>query len=95
MDFENARRQAEELEQIARNLSTLVDSSFRPCLQGIAANWKGENADAFCKKGNIVGEKIMRSALDLKNTAETIRKIAENTCQAEKRIYDIALRRTY
>ena len=95
MDFAEARRQAQELEQIAGNLNTLVNGTFQPCLRGIAAGWKGENAQVFCKKGAVVGEQIARSASDLRLVAETIRQMAENTYRAEKKICEIAAGRTY
>lgn len=95
MDLQNAKRQADDLEQIAQNLSMLADEHFQSCIAGIAANWKGENAAAFCKKGNIVGNNIKNSADDLKNAASVLRQIAENTYQAEKAGYEIAQNRTY
>lgn len=90
MDFQNARKQAEELEQIAQILRVLAENSFQQCLSGIAAGWKGENAAAFCKKGTIVGENIKHSAEELKNAAQTIRELAQNTYHAEKRSYELA-----
>lgn len=95
MEFQNARRQADELEQISKSLSMLADSSFQSCLAGIAAAWKGENAGAFCKKGNLVGNNVKNTAQDLKHVAETIREIAQNTYNAEKQNYEIAQARTY
>ncbi len=95
MEFQNARRQADELEQISKSLSMLADSSFQSCLAGIAAAWKGENAAAFCKKGNLVGNNVKNTAQDLKHVAETIREIAQNTYNAEKQNYEIAQARTY
>ena len=95
MEFKNARRQADELEQISKSLSMLADSSFQSCLAGIAAAWKGENAAAFCKKGNLVGNNVKNTAQDLKHVAETIREIAQNTYNAEKQNYEIAQARTY
>ena len=95
MEFQNARRQADELEQISKSLSLLADSSFQSCLAGIAAAWKGENAAAFCKKGNLVGNNVKNTAQDLKHVAETIREIAQNTYNAEKQNYEIAQARTY
>ena len=73
----------------------LADSSFQSCLAGIAAAWKGENAAAFCKKGNLVGNNVKNTAQDLKHVAETIREIAQNTYNAEKQNYEIAQARTY
>ncbi len=95
MEFQNARRQADELEQISKSLSMLADSSFQSCMAGIAAAWKGENAAAFCKKGNLVGNNVKNTAQDLKHVAETIREIAQNTYNAEKQNYEIAQARTY
>ena len=95
MEFQNARRQADELEQISKSLSMLADSSFQSCLAGIAAAWKGENAAAFCKKGNLVGNNVKNTAQDLKHVAETIREIVQNTYNAEKQNYEIAQARTY
>jgi len=95
MDLQNARRQADDLEQIAQELNMLAEEHFQSCIAGIAASWKGENAAAFCKKGNIVGDNIKNSAADLKNAASVIRQIAENTYHAEKANYEIAQNRTY
>lgn len=93
MDFRNAIRQADELEQVAQNLHMLADGEIQACLSKVAANWKGENAAAFCKKGAIVGNQIKNSASDLKNAAETMRKIAHNLYEAEKKNYEIARNR--
>lgn len=93
MDFQNAKKQADELEQVARSLSTLAEGHFQSCISGIAACWKGENAAAFCKKGSIVGSNIKDSADQLKHAADAIRQMAENTYHAEKTNYEIAQRR--
>lgn len=95
MEFQNAKRQADELEQISKNLAMLADSSFQSCLSGIAAAWKGENAAAFCKKGQLIGNNMKTTAEDLKHAAETIRQTAQNTYDAEKKSYEIAQARTY
>lgn len=95
MDFQNAKRQAEELEQIAQNLSMLADNQFQQCLAAIAANWKGENAAAFCKKGCVVGNHMKESADSLRKTAAVMRQIAENTYQAEKNNCEIAGSRNF
>lgn len=95
MDFANALRQADELDQTADSLDTLVNSSFRACQQGIASGWKGENAAVFCRKGDTIGENIRKTVSDLRNTAGTIRQIARNTYLAERRNYETAQMRNY
>lgn len=93
MDFRNAARQADELEQVAQNLYMIADDDVQACLSAVAANWKGENAAAFCKKGALVGNQIKNSAADLKNAAETMRELARNLYHAEKKNYEIARNR--
>lgn len=95
MDFANASRQAEELEQIAQSLSNLVNNDFYSCLRGVASDWKGENASVFCKKGEKLGCDIQQSVSDLKKTAAAIRTIARNTYHAEMQNFEIARLRTY
>lgn len=93
MDFQNAARQASELEQVAQNLHMLAEDDIQACLSAVSANWKGENAAAFCKKGAVVGNHIKNSAENLKNAAEVLREIARNIYDAEKKNYEIARNR--
>lgn len=95
MDFKNANRQADELEQIAQSLHTLSQDSFQPCLAAVAASWKGENASVFYKKGTAASDGLLVSAADLKQIAAAIRQMAQNTYDAEKRSCEIAQERTY
>ncbi len=95
MDYKSAARQADELEQAAQRLHTLSQDSFQPCMAAIAASWKGENASAFCKKGTAVFDRLLASAEDLKQIADAVRQIAQNTYDADKRSCEIAQERTY
>ena len=95
MDFANASRQADELDQIAQSLNSLAKNDFDSCLRGVASDWKGENAAAFCRKGEKLGGYIQQSVKDLKKTAATIRTIAQNTYQAEMKNLEIAKMRSY
>ena len=93
MDFRNAKRQADELEQIAQNLKTLSEGRAQTCLFEVAASWKGENASAFCKKGAAACSHIQNSANDLKNAADALRRIAANLYEAEMKNYKTARNR--
>lgn len=89
MDFANACRQADELDQVAQNLSTMISNDFNPCLHGIEASWKGENARMFCNKGMILREHIMDTAADLQKTAGVIRQIAKIHITAKRPIMSL------
>ena len=49
LDYNKALQQAAELEAIARELKNLADSEFHSCLEQVAANWKGDNAQGGLK----------------------------------------------
>lgn len=95
MNYRNACKQAEELEQIAHNLNVLAEKDFEVYLLGIAAAWKGENSSVFCKKGYILQNDIKNSAEDLRKAAAAIRKISQNVYNTEKQNLEIAQRRSY
>ncbi len=95
MDFQKAKKQAEELEEIAQSLRVLSENSFQPCLAKIAASWKGEYAAVFCKKGAVVEHNLKQSAAGFRQAAETIRQTAQNTYEAEKRSVELASTRQY
>lgn len=95
MNFAKAKRQADDLDNVARKIENMLNNEYEPCMNGISANWKGENANAYIKKGNALKTKIEKSASNLKKVANTIRVIAKNTYDAEKAAYELALARTY
>lgn len=91
LDYNKALQQAAELEAIARELKNLGDSEFHSCLEQVAANWKGDNAQAYIKKGQRLKTQMLTSATELNNAAKTIRSIAKRTRQADRNAYFIAL----
>lgn len=95
MDFTNAKNQAANLENVAKKIENMINNDFEPCMRGISANWKGDNAEAYVKKGNKLKGDIAKSAKNLRSAASTIRTIAKNIYDAEKAAYELAQARTY
>ena len=91
LDYNKALQQAAELEAIARELKNLADSEFHTCLEHVAANWKGDNAQEYIKKGQRLKSQMLTSATELNSVAKTIRSIAKRTRQADRNAYFIAL----
>ena len=83
MDFVKAYNQADRLEELAAELRQLRDGEYNDCMRQITAAWKSENATAFLKKADRVGDRIGSTAEQLKKTAETIRRIAKRTYDTE------------
>lgn len=95
MDFEKALKQADELEDIARQIENISKSYVQESFNGILKDWKGESSNSYIKKGTKVSEDIKKKAESLKKTAVTIREIVKKNKEAESMANKIATERTY
>lgn len=95
MNFRAASVMAERLDTLAKKMSNLAENRYYGTLRNISNNWKGENAEAYVRKGEKVKSKMSRTAADLRSAAATVRTIAKNTYDAEMRAYQIAQTRNY
>lgn len=95
IDLSKAINQADELERLARRLSQISEEKISVTVSNINRNWEGDNANEFCRKGNLISEDIDELALKLNKVASDIRKVAKRTYEAEKKIQEIAVKRTY
>jgi len=91
LDYAKAIRQAEQLEAVASELTSLAGNDFQGCLNNIANNWKGENSQAYIRKGTKLKGDMENSAKQLRMVARTIRNIAERTRRADLAARAIAL----
>lgn len=94
MNFSAANAMAERLEGLAKKMNSLANERYYGTLRSISNNWKGENAEAYIRKGEKVMDRMSRTASDLRNAAATVRTIAKNTYDAEMRAYQIAQTRS-
>lgn len=95
MDFNRAKAQASQLEAIAGDIERLASNNMEECMSGISSNWKGDSAKLYVKKGRQLEQDMKGSARELRKIAQTIRKIAQNTYNAEKKAIIAARNRTY
>lgn len=94
-NFEQAKRQANELDALANRLSKMATSDLDGAMQTVSANWKGSNASAYLSKGNKLENEMVSTANSLHKVASDIRTIAQNIYNAEMRALAIAQERTY
>lgn len=90
MNFNNALRQAEQLDRLATELSRLSGNELSGSLSSIAAAWKGDSSNLFLQKGNALAGQISDSANALRSAASDIRSIAQRTYNAEMRALELA-----
>lgn len=94
-DFEQAKRQAAELDNIADNLSSLARDKLGGGLQALSQNWKGVNAASYMSKGSTLQGNMNSSSSQLHAIASDIRTIAQNIYNAEMEAIRIAEERAY
>lgn len=95
IDFDKAMRMADELDDLASNLTTLAENQMNGTLQEIRRTWTGEASGQYLKKGQILEEKISKSAEQLKKISEAVRITARVTYQAEQEALRLAQIREY
>lgn len=95
MNFRQAKQQAAQLEELAARLENLAKQDLQETMQELSGVWKGENAEAYMRKGNRLEENIAATAAKLKQIASTIRTTAQRTYETEMRAREIAAERTY
>lgn len=83
MDFSEAKRQANSLDEIAQNLRLIANGTMQESMTHIASNWRGENSKKFIQKQQTVTENIKRRADELERIAEQIRLAAKRIYEAE------------
>ena len=95
MDYDRAVRQANSLEEIARDLRNTANRDLQDCVSQISYNWTGTNSSAYVRKCGILKSNILKTSENLDKTADTIRKIAKNTYNAEMNALRLAKLRKY
>ncbi|MDY5179703.1 hypothetical protein [Butyribacter sp.] len=95
INFEKALKQAEELENIAKEIENVAKVDLEDSFNSISRNWTGENSNNYIKKGVKVKEDIKKTAKNLKETAEAIREIVRRDKEAEEAAERIAQERSY
>lgn len=94
-DFEQAKRQADALDEIAGRLDDLANKKVAAAREELPAYWEGISAQAFQSKQMKLEEEIRSSAKKLRDEAEKVRTVAKLIYDAEMRALEISARRTY
>ncbi|MDO5411616.1 MAG: hypothetical protein Q4F21_14425 [Lachnospiraceae bacterium] len=95
LDYRKAEEQSKSLEKIAKELEQLANRQFSEVLRNVSAQWKGESAELYVKKGTAVCDELRDRAREIRKTAESVQKIARNVYNAEMEALKLAQQRTY
>lgn len=90
-NYQNAIRQAKELDEVASKLENAANRDMEEILNAVSKAWKStESAPAYIRKGQKVEGDIRTTAGNIRNIASAIRTIAERIRQAELEAWEIA-----
>lgn len=92
IDFSNAMGKANELDEIAGQLSD-VGGDLDEALQMLSVNWQGDSATQYIAKGMELKEQMQSTVKNLNDIAEAIRVSARRIQMAEKRALELAQQR--
>ena len=95
MDFEKAKASAAKLDDVADSINQKMENDYQELMGDVRYNWKGDNADRFLVKSEVIVEKLNTVEKNLHETADTIRRIAKNIYDAEMRALEIARKREF
>ena len=94
INFDEACAQAQKLEDCAEEMKRLANQKLTSTLQEMAANWKGESADAYFAKAETVRSSIASTSEKLRSIAASIRTQAQRTYDAEMAALRLAEQRS-
>ena len=83
MDFNKVEKLIEKLRQIATSMDKLSEDGMGASLTELRRNWKGDNANTFTSKGEAVKTGLDRTVADIRNTADSLEKMAMRLRDAE------------
>lgn len=92
-DFQQAKKRAAELEEIAEDMRRLAKSDLENTMGNLSAAWKGDSSRQYLTKAARLQEEITATSRDLNNIADTIRRIAAIIYDAEMKALQIATQR--
>lgn len=93
-EYITTMRQADKLDELAQKLKNIANDDLEEILMEVDRGWKGENARKFLDKGDRMRNKVLTSSQNLKNIADTMRKMANNIKESEERAARLASMRT-
>lgn len=95
LNYRRTLKQADELEEMARQLASLAVHKGENAVQNIQQSWNGESANSYYRKGQRITLLMKQQSDSLMKTASVLRKAANNTYYAEMKSIEIAEKRRY
>ncbi len=89
INFAEAIKKAEEIEEIAERLENVVSRSVKTDMEELLHGWKGDNASLFLKKQNPLPSEIEATIRDIRRISQRVRRIAQLFYDVEMKAVNI------
>lgn len=89
MDFVKAKDDADKIDRIASEMKKLSRNKLDNSMSELASVWTGANSRMFLMKEQEFQRAIEKTAENLNDIADDIRKIAKRIYDAERQAYNI------
>lgn len=91
MNFSRALSQAEELENLSKELSQMATEHVKGAIKMLMFNWQGDNSKLFVEKGEVLTNEMLETADDLIKVAKNITTTANIVYNAESAAFQLGL----
>lgn len=82
-DYQLAKAQAAKLQELATRLRGFANQDYENIISEISLTWKGDSANAFRSKAEIIKSDLLNTANELERTSEKVLRTAKQIYQAE------------
>lgn len=83
-DYQQSMRQVQTLRSVSDEISALAHSALGPALEDLQANWTGDAATLYLKKGEDLQRDIQKTARKIAEIAEAIHRAAGQILKIEQ-----------
>ena len=90
LDYANAIRRAQQVEEAAGILGRTAGSDLQGCLWQTVSGWEGEDSREFLRRGHVLVQEMEIQVRELKRTAGMIRAAAQRIRNADIAAAEIA-----
>lgn len=89
IDFQKARKQADKLDRLAKDLEKLTKQEYSTTMEQIRSNWTGDSANRYLSKGALLESEMEGTVKKLKNVANSIRSTVNRLEEAQRKAQEV------
>ncbi len=94
LNYNNAQKRAERLIDVSEDIRRYANQ-MKECSSRVNGEWDGDNSDRFVSKMYLISDNLYSIEKELRNAAETIKRVSSRTYNTEMQALEISRNRNY